>query len=73
MAQEKHKEPIAALRKRANLTIKEASALFDVDRTTVIRWENGEPRIPLKRLPDAERIFGVSRTAIRPDIFAVSQ
>lgn len=73
MAKQKHKEPIAALRKSANLTLKEAAAQFDVDRATVIRWENGAPRIPVKRLADAERILGASRAAIRPDIFEAAQ
>jgi len=64
------KEPIAAIRKNAGLTIDRAAQEFGVDRTTIIRWEKGKPRIPVKRLPDAERLFKVSRHNIRPDIFA---
>lgn len=63
------KEPIRAFRKAAGLTIEEAARLFDVDRTTIMRWEKGSPRIPVKRLSDAERIIGASRRELRPDIF----
>lgn len=67
------KQPIAELRKSKGLTIEAAAALFGVERTTIIRWEKGEPMIPLKRLDDAKRIFGVSKQEIRPDIFEAVQ
>lgn len=66
------KQPIAALRKKAGLTLDAAAKEFEVDRTTVIRWEKGEPCIPVKRLDDAARIYGVKKKDIRPDIFGVA-
>lgn len=63
------KQPIAKCRRDKGLTIDQAAAEFAVDRTTVIRWEKGEPPIPLKRLDDAARIYGTSKGNIRPDIF----
>lgn len=63
------KQPIAQLRKDKGLTIDQAAGEFDVDRTTIMRWEKGSPCIPLKRLDDAERIYGVSKRDVRPDIF----
>lgn len=73
MSEHKIKEPIAELRKNAGLSIDETATEFDVNRATVFRWEAGSPRIPLKRLADAERIFKVSRHQIRPDIFEAAQ
>lgn len=43
---------------------------FGVSKRTIIRWENGAPRLPVDRLSDAERITGMSRRELRPDIFA---
>lgn len=63
------KQPIAKCRRDRGLTIDQAAAEFVVNRTTIIRWEKGEPPIPLKRLDDAARIYRVSRSAVRPDIF----
>lgn len=65
------KQPMASHRKKKGLTIDAAAELFEVDRTTIIRWEKGEPLIPLKRLDDAARIYGVPKKKIRPDIFEV--
>ena len=64
------KQPIAAIRKKAGMTLDAAAEKFGVDRTTVIRWEKGKPCIPLKRLGEAAEIFNTTKQAIRPDIFA---
>lgn len=64
------KEPIAQFRKDAGLTIDQAADLFKVDRTTIIRWEKGSPRIPVNRLDDAAKLLKVQKSEIRPDIFA---
>lgn len=63
------KQPIATFRKKKGLTIEAAAALFGVERTTIIRWEKGEPLIPLKRLDKAVEVYGVPKRKIRPDIF----
>jgi len=63
------KQPIADYRKKRGLTLDAAAELFGVDRTTIIRWEKGEPMIPLKRLSDAARIYGVTKRKLRPDIY----
>lgn len=64
------KAPFAKFRKTASLTAEEAAELFRVNRATIFRWENGSPHIPVDRLSDAERITGMSRRELRPDIFA---
>lgn len=63
------KEPIAHCRINANMTLDEAAERFGVSRRTIIRWERGEPRIPVDRLGEAEAIYKAERWAIRPDIF----
>lgn len=63
------KQPFARFRKQAGLTLEVAAEKFGVDRTTIIRWEKGEPMIPLKRLEDARSILGASVKDLRPDLF----
>lgn len=63
------KQPFAKFRKQAGLTLEVAAEKFKVDRTTIIRWEKGEPMIPLKRLEDAKTILGASVKDLRPDLF----
>lgn len=63
------KQPFATYRKQAGLTLELAAEKFGVDRTTIIRWEKGEPMIPLKRLEDAKKILGASVQDLRPDLF----
>ena len=67
------KQPIADLRKKKGLTIEAAAELFGVERSSIIRWEKGTPMIPLKRLDDAAKIYGVPKKKIRPDIFEAAR
>lgn len=59
----------AGFRKSSGLTLDGAAELFKVDRTTILRWERGEPPVPVKRLDEVERITGIPRNQLRPDIF----
>lgn len=63
------KEPLAALRKAAGLTIQDMATRLKVNKTTVIRWQKGLPRIPGNRLRDVADVLGVNPIALRPDIF----
>lgn len=56
-------------RKTKGLTLDGVAALFGVDRTTILRWEKGEPPVPIKRLDEIEEITGIPRRALRPDVF----
>lgn len=38
-----------------------------VDKSTVTRW--AQKRVPAERIADVERITGISRHELRPDIF----
>lgn len=60
---------IFRFRKESGLSAKEVADKFGVDRATLLRWEIEKPAIPVKRLEDAERITGMSRIDLRPDLF----
>lgn len=59
----------AGFRKSSGLTLDSTADLFKVDRTTILRWERGDPPVPVKRLDEFERITGIPRHDLRPDIF----
>lgn len=67
------KQPIAEIRRKKGLTLDAVAKLFEVDRTTIIRWEKGSPLIPLKRLDKAVEVYGVPKRKIRPDIFEAAR
>lgn len=69
MAKNKHREPIWEARKAKGWTIDRAATEFGVNRRTLIRWEDGATPLPVERLEQAERIYGVKRIQLRPDIF----
>lgn len=56
-------------RKNSELTLDAVADLFKVDRTTILRWEKGEPPVPVKRLDEVEAVTGISRDRLRPDVF----
>lgn len=67
------REPIYDFRVEAGKTLDEIAAQFDVSTRTLIRWEQGDPRIPVKWLGKARDIYGKASTDIRPDIFEAAQ
>lgn len=40
-----------------------------VNKSTVMRWENGEVPIPVGRLSELSAMTGIPREQLRPDIF----
>ncbi|WP_107341780.1 helix-turn-helix domain-containing protein [Agrobacterium pusense] len=56
-------------RKGSGLTLDAVAELFKVDRTTVLRWEKGEPPVPIKRVAEIAAATGIPRHELRPDIF----
>lgn len=68
MANNKH--PLTEYREANELSLEALGvALGGVNKSTVLRWEGGEVLIPIERLDDIERVTGISRTQLRPDIF----
>ncbi len=56
-------------RKNNGMTLDRVAELFKVDRTTILRWEKGEPPVPIKRLAEIETLTGISKEDLRPDVF----
>lgn len=50
------------------MTLEALSAGLGVNKTTLLRWEEGTVLIPAERVIDVERITGISRHALRPDL-----
>ena len=50
-----------------SLTLDTLAARLGVQRAAVWKWENG--RVPAERVLDVERLTGLSRHDIRPDIY----
>ena len=47
--------------------LEDLAALLGVDKGTLSRWENG--RVPAERVLEVERVTGVSRHDLRPDLY----
>lgn len=53
---------------REGQTLDAASKSLGVNRTTLLRWEEGSVQIPADRVIEVERITGISRHELRPDL-----
>jgi transcriptional regulator with XRE-family HTH domain len=49
------------------LSLEALASSFNVNKSTVLRWEEG--RIPAERVLDVERITGIPRHELRPDLY----
>lgn len=56
---------------RPKLTLDACAAKFKVNRSTILRWEDGTSPIPDDRLEEIEAVTGISRHALRPDLAAL--
>lgn len=56
-------------RKASGKTLDGVAEMFGVDRRTIIRWEKGEPPVPVGRLDEVEAVTGIPRARLRPDVF----
>lgn len=65
------KTAFAKHRKNTGKTLNAVAAQFKVNRTTILRWEDGTTPIPDDRLEEIEGITGISRHALRPDLAAL--
>jgi transcriptional regulator with XRE-family HTH domain len=61
------RSPLRGYRDRSNLTLEQLGMLLGVNKSTVLRWENG--RVPAERLAEVEAMTGVSRHDLRPDLY----
>lgn len=58
----------ADYRKSSGKTLDEVAEVFGVNRKTVLRWERGSPPIPTGRVLEIERLTGIPREKLRPDL-----
>ena len=58
--------PLKRYRDKADLSLEELAAKFRVNKTTVMRWED---RIPAERVVAIERVTGIPRHRLRPDLY----
>jgi|KBSSwiStaDraftv2_1062776.scaffolds.fasta_scaffold2445115_2 transcriptional regulator with XRE-family HTH domain len=61
------KSVLKRYRDAAGLSLAELAERFDVDKTTVMRWE--DRRIPAERVVVIERVTGIPRSRLRPDLY----
>jgi transcriptional regulator with XRE-family HTH domain len=63
------REPSAltSYRKSMGISLQEMADKFPVHKTTVLRWEAGD--IPVKRVLQLEKLTGIPRRRLRPDLF----
>lgn len=52
-----------------DVTLAEIAKKLSVNKSTVLRWERGDVAIPPQRLRTLERLTGISRHDLRPDLY----
>lgn len=64
------KSPLTEHRAAKGLTLEAlGAALGGLHKSTLSRWESGDVAIPVDKLAAIERVTGISRELLRPDIF----
>lgn len=61
--------PIKAWRQRVNRPAEDVATEAGVTLAMWSRWETGARQLPASRVLDVERITGISRHDLRPDVF----
>jgi len=64
-----HTHPITKYRKRNDLSLSELADMVGVNKSTVYRWEIGAIKITPTKVKQLSNLIGVSKRALRPDIF----
>lgn len=59
--------PLRAFREAKGLTLEQFGRVFSVDKSTVMRWENGS--IPGERVLGVCKFTGISPHQLRPDLY----
>lgn len=60
-------------RKDKNLNLTQAAARCGVNKSTYLRWQNGQARVAITSLDKVSKATGYSRKKLRPDIFGATQ
>lgn len=56
---------------REGQTLDDAARTLGVNKTTLLRWEDGTVLIPAERVVEVERVTGISRHVLRPDLSSI--
>jgi DNA-binding transcriptional regulator YdaS (Cro superfamily) len=67
MEKKSRKGPITAYRSKHGLSLGAFGAIFGVNKSTVLRWEDGV--LPVERALEIEQVTGISRHKLSPRIF----
>ncbi len=59
--------PLRRYRDQVGKTLEALGREFGVNKSTMLRWEEG--RVPPDRALEVERLTGISRHELRPDIY----
>jgi len=60
--------PLLQYRRKSDTTLEALARALRVNRSTVLRWQK---RVPANRLLDIERVTGIPRHRLRPDLAAL--
>lgn len=64
--------PLAKYRADKSLSLDALGEWFGVNKTTIMRWEQGKVPIPVKRLAKIAAVTGIPRERLRPDIYGAA-
>lgn len=67
---ERVEHPITRYRAASGISLTALARAFGVNKTTIMRWEDG--RVPAERVLDVERVTGIPRHELRPDLYPLS-
>ncbi|MFQ5677378.1 MAG: helix-turn-helix domain-containing protein [bacterium] len=67
-----NQSPLKVWREAQGHTMAETAALVGVDKATWWRWERRNAPISIFKISDVERITGISRNDLRPDVFGTA-
>ncbi len=62
--------PIASYRSAQGLSLSQFAERIGVSRSYACQWETGARRVPAERAVEIERITGIPREQLRPDLFS---
>jgi DNA-binding transcriptional regulator YdaS (Cro superfamily) len=64
------KHPLIWALEKRGMTMAQLARELGVDKATVTRWAQG--RVSVSRVLDVERVLGVRREALRPDVYGMA-
>ena len=66
----KEKRPLRAYRMAQGISTDEIAKQLGVAASTLRSWENGNRQLSAEMAVKVEKLFGIARASLRPDVFA---